>query len=98
MILKEGVLYPLFFEDEDLIDSKECLEDVFSLKKGRQYRQFNKGQMIPLQIYLEIFNANKDETTDKEEVPVVEKESKINKSVDSDNKSNKSTKGKKVKK
>ncbi len=75
MIL-EKLTYSFHFHGTDAEEFRPCKEDVFYLSKGKKYRQFYKGQLIPKEIFDSLFEKEEvqEATLEVEEVSSTEEE------------------------
>lgn len=71
----EALKYKLHYNPEDSEEFKISSSDVFYEYKGKLYKQFYKGQPLPLEVWSEIFEEPK--ISDEKEVEVED-----NKSID----------------
>lgn len=109
MIL-EKLTYPFIFDGSESESFSICQEDVFYLNKGKKYKQFYKGQLIPSEIFDVLFKKN-NEIEVSEEIEIIDtsnseqlvpehldENSKLEKSFDSEKKPKKQSKRKSSKK
>ena len=66
MILK-GLKYSLHFNGDESEEFVRCPIDVYYTDKNKTYRQFYKNQLIPIEVYNELFPKEKVEEVKSEE-------------------------------
>lgn len=71
MIL-DKLTYKFYFDGTESSTFTYCPEDVFYMNKGKKYKQFYKGQIIPEEIFNELFNKVEVEEMKPEVQEVVE--------------------------
>ncbi len=55
--MKTTKKYLYFYSPQDFLEMKPAMEDVFYENKGRVYTQFTKGDLLPIEVWDELFSS-----------------------------------------